>query len=211
MQLKCKRYRTVNASSLENLRPNATLCLLFLLLSLLACSSGPSRKDVVKAYETAANAHKIPSLISLFSDDSQFQSTGMELPLLGKEAIAQKARYDSTLNNIIRLTITRTKRDTIFATAIETNQWLSSAGLAPSYYSSIAFVVVNGKIKTLNAELSDSSVAAINNIMNSLIPWAQEYEPEKLNQLLSGGVFSYTAQSAALSLELLRDWRQKRE
>jgi hypothetical protein len=208
MQLICKCNRTDNTPGLENLRPNATLGLLFLLLSLLACSRGPSGKDIVKAYESASNAHQIPSLLSLFSDDAQIQFTGMEIPLSGTAAIAEKARYDSTLNNVIRFTITRTKRDTVFASAMETNKWLTAAGQSSSFYSTVAFVVVNGKIKNLHADLSDSSVTAINNIMGALIPWAQANEPNKLNQLLSDGAFLYTAQSAALSLELLGDWRQ---
>lgn len=179
------------------------------LLILLACSHGPSRKDVVTSYERAYNAHQIDSLLVLFTDDAQYEFTGMETPLVGKEAISQKARYDSTLDSQIKLIIERIKRDTVFVNAMETNNWLFTAGLQPNVYSSIAFVISNGKIKRVRAELSEPSVAAINAVMGALIPWAQENEPEKLGRLLSGGGFVYNRESAALSLELLDDWHQQ--
>ena len=178
------------------------------LFSFLACSGTPSRKAVVTSYERAYNTRQIDSLLVLFTDDAQYEFTGMETPLVGKEAIAEKARYDSTLDSQLKLIIERIKRDTVFVNAMESNNWLFTAGLQPNVYSSIAFVIVNGKIKRIRAELSEPSVAAINGVMGALIPWAQENEPKKLGRLLSGGGFAYNRESAALSLELLDEWHR---
>ncbi|HBC45407.1 MAG TPA: hypothetical protein DEO84_05835 [candidate division Zixibacteria bacterium] len=185
-----------------------SLMIVLFLFSLLACSQSSSRKAVVASYERAYNAHQVDSLLVLFTENAQYEFTGMETPLVGKEAIAEKARYDSTLDSQIKLIIERTKRDTVFVNAMESNNWLFTAGLQPNVYSSIAFVIVNGKIKRVRAELSEPSVAAINAVMGALIPWAQENEPEKLGRLLSGGGFAYNRESAVLSLELLDNWHQ---
>jgi hypothetical protein len=179
------------------------------LFSFLACSGTPSRKAVVASYERTYNAHQIDSLLVLFTDDAQYEFTGMETPLVGKVAIAEKTRYDSTLDSQLKLIIDHIKRDTVFVNAMETNNWLFTAGLQPNVYSSIAFIISNGKIKRVRAELSEPSVAAINAVMGALIPWAQENEPEKLGRLLPGGGFAYNRGSAALSLELLDDWHQQ--
>jgi hypothetical protein len=185
--------------------------IIFIIVSILfiflACSRGPSRKAVVASYERMYNAHQIDSLLALFADDAQYEFTGMGMPLVSKNAIAQKARYDSVLDSQIKIIIKRTNKDTLFTVAGETNNWQKAAGLSPNYYSSLIFVIDNGKIRSLRAELADSSVAAVNKVMESLIPWAEENTPEKLDQMISGGAFSYTSQSAVLSLELLKQWK----
>jgi hypothetical protein len=179
---------------------------LFFFLSLFACSLGPSRKDIIKEYEKAVNAHQTSSLLALFSADAQTDFIGMSPPLVGKESLTGKARYDSTLGNQISLSIIKVKRDTVFATAIEKNKWLIKVGLPYGANISMTFVVKKGTITYLRSEMSDSSMAVINNVMASLIPWAEQNQPEKLNQLMPNGAFAYSAESARLSLELLTEW-----
>ncbi len=187
-----------------------TIVIFLLFLSLLACSLGPSRKEIVKEYEKASNAHQIDSLVALFSDNAQIEFVGMSPAFVGKESLAGKARYDSTLNDQITLTINRIKRDTAYAIANEKNLWLSQAGLTHGATLSMAFVIKKGKITALRAEMSDSSLRIINDTMSSLIPWAQQYQPEKLSRLMTNGAFVYGAESARLSLTLLNEWASQR-
>jgi hypothetical protein len=178
-------------------------------LLLLGCSTERAKIAVVAEYEQTFDKHQIDSLLSLFSDDAEVEFVGMGPVLTGKEMIAEKARYDSVLDAQITIHIDLVKRDTVFATAVETDNWLSRAGLPPSVYSPVMFVISKGKITDLQAQLSDSSVTAINHIMQNLIPWAQSNEPDKLNELLPQGAFSYSVKSANLSLELLKDWQNR--
>jgi hypothetical protein len=178
--------------------------------ALLACSRESSKRAVIEVYEQTFNAHRVDSLLALFSADAEVEFAGMGPVLTGKSMIADKARYDSVLAAHIKIDIDHINRDTVFATAVETDKWLSRAGLPPSVYSPIMFVISGGKITDLQAELTDSSVTAINHVMQGLIPWAQANEPDKLNQLIPQGVFSYGIKSANLSLELLKDWQNRR-
>jgi ketosteroid isomerase-like protein len=186
-------------------------CLLISMASMFAiifaCSRGQSKTDVINAYERAFNAGQVDSLLSLFSDDAQVEFVGMGPVLEGRKEVADKARYDSTLDGRMAIEIRQVKNDTVFATAIENNAWLKRGGLPPNVYSSVMFVISRGKITGLQAELSDSSVASVNEIMQNLIPWAQANEPDKLNELLPQGSFSYSVKSANLSLRLLEDWQ----
>ncbi len=177
---------------------------------LLGCSTEKAKIAVVTEYEQTSDKHQIDSLLSLFSDDAQVEFVGMGPVLTGKSMIAEKARYDSVLDAQITIHVDQVERDTVFATAVETDKWLNQAGLPPSVYSPVMFVISKGKITDLQAQLSDSSVAAINHIMQGLIPWAQSNEPDKLNELLPQGAFSYSVKSASLSLELLKDWQNRK-
>jgi hypothetical protein len=183
---------------------------IFQIAAILACSRGPSEKAVIAAYEQAFNSHAVDSLSVLFGDSIQVEFVGMGPILTSKEILVDKARYDSVLDAHVTVNIGRLANDTVFASAVETNKWLSRAGLPPSVYSSLMFVISNGRITDLQAQLSDSSVTAINNVMQDLISWAQSNEPDKLNELLPQGTFSYSINTANLSLELLRDWQNRK-
>ncbi len=184
--------------------------LIFIVLIFAACSRWPSRTQTVAAYERAINAHQIDPVLALFTDDATISFAGMGPTLSARSLLAAKAQYDSALGTVTTITIIRLRKDTVFARAAETNKWLTQAGLPPNVYSNVAFTIVGGKIKNLRAELSDSSATKINSVMEQLIPWAEKNEPGKLEKLMPGGGFSYSVESARISLELLKDWQREK-
>jgi hypothetical protein len=174
------------------------------------CSQTPERKKVVEEYQRASNSRKIDSLMSLYSDNIIAEFAGMGQPLTGKAKLRGKAEYDSVLNTILAFKILTIDRDTVIAFATETNDWLKEAGLQSNTYSSYIFVIRESKIVYVRAELSDASIAAINEVMAALIPWAELNQPDRLDSLTSGTLFSFGAPKALLSLDLLRQWKLHR-
>lgn len=183
--------------------------LILFVLIFAACSRWPSRTETVAAYERANNAHRPDSILALFSSDAAISIAGMGPTLTGRSLLAGKAQYDSALGTVTAFAVLRVKKDTVVTSAVETTRWLTQAGLPPNVYSSVAFTIVDGKIRNMRAELSDSSATKLNSVMEQLIPWAEKYEPGKLEKLMPGGGFSYSAESAEISLELLKDWQRE--
>jgi hypothetical protein len=91
---------------------------------------------------------------------------------------------------------------------MESNDWIRIAALSPYEYTSYAFVIQAGKIKHIRAELSESSIAQINDLMRNLIPWAQENMPEVLHSLQGDGSFEFNSQNARHMMALLEAWRK---
>ncbi len=183
--------------------------LILIVLIFSACSRWPSRTETVAAYERAINAHRPDSVLALFSADAAISFAGMGPTRTGRSLLAGKAQYDSALGTVTAFVVLRVKKDTVVTRAVETTRWLTQAGLPPNVYSKVAFTIVDGKIRNMRAELSDSSATRLNSVMEQLIPWAEKNEPGKLEKLMPGGAFTYSAESAEISLELLKDWQRE--
>ncbi len=177
--------------------------------ALLSCSRAPSRAEVVKAYEAAVNAADIDSMLSLVTDNTIVEVVGMAGAIEGHERIRAKAEYDSALQSNLAITILETRKDTVFCHAMEANAWTREAGLPPNEYTSYAFTIRVGKITEIRAELSESTIARVNEIMARLIPWAQENQPQALDSLMAGDEFTFSAKSAHMMMALLQDWRAR--
>ena len=178
------------------------------LFAFLSCSRAPSRAEVVKSYAAAVNFSNIASLLSLFTDDAVIDFRGMGSPMRGVEERRAKAQYDSAIHSQVTISITTSKKDTIYCRTTEINDWTREAGLPPYDYSSFLFVIKAGKIALLQTELADSTVVQINGVMSLIIPWAQENRPELLDSLMAGGEFAFGARNARLMMVLLKEWRQ---
>jgi ketosteroid isomerase-like protein len=176
-------------------------------LALLSCSRAPSRTEVVKSYETAVNSADIDSLLSLFAVNAVVEVVGMGGPLRGREEIRAKAKYDSALHVDLALTVLETRKDTVFCQALEANDWTREAGLPPHDYSSYWLAIRAGEITRIRAELSETAITGVNEVMARVIPWAQENRPGALDSLMAGGEFDIGAESANLMMALLREWR----
>jgi hypothetical protein len=180
------------------------------------CSRGPSPAKVMRAYESAVNSHNINSIVNCYSDDIVFEMPGVGPPIFGKDAVRGLAEYDSVLNTNWSITIGRIKHDSVFCGIRESNDWLSAARLSSSiqtpawanFYSPSVFVVRNGKIESAMISLSDSSISHLNEIMSSLVPWAQQNRPEEYASMISDGAFVYSGKNAQTILVLLKEWKE---
>jgi hypothetical protein len=195
----------------ENIIAGAFIVLILSMpFAFLSCSNSPSRTEVVKAYQAAVKSADIDSILSLFADDAVVEVFGMGRPLQGRNEIRSKAEYDSALHCDLSLTILESRKDTVFCQGLESNDWTRELELPPYDYSSFAFVIRAGKIVRLRAELSEQTVAGINNVMTRLIPWAQEKRPAILDSLMAHGGFAFSVDSARLMMALLGEWRGAR-
>jgi hypothetical protein len=154
------------------------------------------------------NAQKADSMLICLSDNAVFEFVGAGPPISGRDALRGLAEYDSVLHTGLALRFVRARRDSVIFTGMERNDWLIAAGLPPSEYSSIVFVIQKGRIQAIRAELSGSSAARVNDIMTSLVPWAQQHHPEEYAELVSGDAFAYRADNARRMMLLITEYRQ---
>jgi ketosteroid isomerase-like protein len=180
-------------------------------MMLVSGCSTSSPESVVQGYREAFNSHNIDSLMRYYADDVVFEVAGLGMSLTGRESVRGVAEYDSVLNTIMSLSNMTVSGDSVFCELSETNDWLNAAGISQAYYSRAVFVVPGSEISYIEAELSDSSAARINGVLDSLISWADQYCPERLEEMMPLGAFVYNADNAANSLDLLMEWRLESE
>lgn len=174
------------------------------------CSRGPSKLEIVETFMAAYNMGDIDSVLALLAPDIKAEFTGMGPPLAGKNSFRNKLEYDTTLDAHITLYPLRPKGDSIIYRAEEMNSWLAAAGLPHNIYSDVIIVVIDHKIASLHFELSDSSIAAINNLMYKLIPWAQTNYPREFALLASEEPPYFSPTRARAALALVENWRKTR-
>jgi hypothetical protein len=83
--------------------------------------------------------------------------------------------------------------------------------MTSAHYPGANIVVIDRKISLIQAEISDSSAARVNGVLDSLMLWADQHCREKLEEMMPLGVFVYNADNAMNSLDLLREWRLELE
>jgi hypothetical protein len=185
--------------------------LIVLCLSILgigSCSRQLSPLEIVKSYEVACNSSDIESLLSLFEDDATVEFIGMGPVVRGLLWIRGKAEYDSTLHTRLELTVKRKELGTVYCSAKETNDWAKTVGISMLVYSQFDLEIKSGKIFSISALLSDSSIVRINEVMTEVVPWAQTNRPRLFTEAFSEGEFSFNTASARATLSLLADWRK---
>lgn len=178
----------------------------FALLLLVALSCSPKPVSVVKSFEKAYNNHDLDKLLSLYAEDISFEVVG-QFMLQGKEELRSLTEYHFALNIQMSLRQYRTNGDSVVCELTETNDWLKTAGIEKAYYSA-TFVVNNGLIRSLRAELTPEKKQALKRVRRFLMEWALQERPGLLAEMMPEGKFVYNAKNARKSLTLLREWKQ---
>jgi hypothetical protein len=184
------------------------LCLLASLMCILACSTSAPPEQIVQEYKEALNSHNVDSLMNYFGDDIVFEIPSMRMKLSGKPALRGLAGYDSVLNTNMVLTNIRVGGDTVICDITETNEWLNAAGMTSAHYPQAIFVVINGKISHVKAEISDSSAANFDKVLSEFVPWVNENHPDAMAEMMPEGNFVFNAKNGETVVRLLRQWRQ---
>ena len=70
------------------------------------------------------------------------------------------------------------------------------------------FVVTDGLIQSIRAELTPETDQAFGEILDPLMKWASENKPELLAEMMPEQKFIYNASNAKKSLSLLREWKE---
>ncbi len=183
------------------------LCLLASLICILACSTSSSPEEIVQEYKEALNSHNVDSLMRYYAADAVFEIAGLGMSLSGKDSIRGVAEYDSVLNTILYLSNLTVRGDSVFCEITESNDWMNAAGMTSAYYPQAIFVVINGKISRIKAEISDSSAANFDKVLSEFVPWANENYPESMAEMMPEGNFVFNGKNGETVVRLLRQWR----
>lgn len=175
-------------------------------LFLIGCSSG--HQELVKIYEDAHNRHDIEKIMSLYNDDIRFEIVG-SFTKTGKEQVYGLAEWDSVTNSQMSISNVISRNDTVFFKLQEGNDWFRLIGLEYEYYDPCWFIIKNGKISELRAEITEESRSEFNQAWPEVLQWLLAERQSDLSNLLNGNDFIYNAQTAQKWLVLLNDWREK--
>jgi limonene-1,2-epoxide hydrolase len=179
------------------------LCCALLTLN-LACSPRPA--DVVKSYTEAYNGGDLDNVVSLYSEDATFETPGL-FSLRGREQLRQLAEYDMALNLYMDVGEVETRGDSVICQLEETSDWIETADIGEAYFTA-QFVVRQGRILSVLVKFTPESDRAYRRVMMPLMAWARTNVPDRLSEMMPGGVFVYNADNARKYLLLLREWKQ---
>jgi limonene-1,2-epoxide hydrolase len=181
-----------------------SFALSLLLLAAFSCSPKPA--DIVKSYQEAYNNHDLERVLALYAEDVRFEIVG-EISLHGKEQLRELTEYDFVLNIHMSCGPCQTKGDSVMCELTETNDWLKTAGIRKAHYLA-TFVVTDGLIQSIRAELIPETDQAFGEILDPLMKWATESKPELVAEMMPEQKFVYNANNAKKSLSLLREWKE---
>jgi len=177
-------------------------------MGIFVCSTSLTPEYIVQKYREALNSHNVDSLMNYYADGIVFEVPSMRMKLSGKPALRGLAEYDSVLNTDMVLTNIRVKGNTVICDITETNEWMDAAGMTSAHYPEAIFVVINGKISHIKAEISDSSAANFDKVLSEFVPWVNENYPESMAGMMPEGNFVFNAKNGETVVRLLRQWRQ---
>jgi len=178
-----------------------------LIATMVGCDTSHSREEIVIGYRTALNSHSVDSLMKYYGDEIVFRIPDLGTFLTGVAAMRGVAAYDSALNTQMKIVNIRVQNDTVTCSIIETNNWMDAAGISSAYYPRSIFVVKDGKIIFIEADLADSCAKNFQEVLDSFVPWAQEDHAEELALMTPGGEFRFNAENGKTMVRLLREWR----
>ncbi len=187
---------------------SAPLSSLLVLLMFIFLSCAPKLDERVKTYEQAYNSHDVEKIMSFYADDIKFEVVGFFVKE-GKEEVRSLTEYDATVNIHMSISNIKINGDTATFTLIESNDWFRLAGVEELVYEPNRIVFRNGLITEIRAEITPESAKAASKAWQTMMQWASKEHSEALAELMPGGKFIYTAETAKKWLELLKEWRNK--
>lgn len=186
--------------------PAPILAAIFLLIVTFACGGSRDLRRVIAEYQDAGNANDVAKSLALLTDDITLDVPQM-LHLSGKTELQYLLEYDAALKTHLAINIQSAGGDSVICDATERNDLLSAAGLDSVYFPQVVFVFKGDGIQSINATMDELSQAAVSGVQEGVLQWAKENEPEKLAELMPEDVYTYNAESARRSLELVKLWK----
>jgi hypothetical protein len=184
-----------------------TIPVLIVLAFLLACSFKPSPEKVVEDFAKTYNTHQVSDIMALYADNVTFEVTGFNMNFKGKESVRSIAEYDSALNTIMTLTNITASGDTVFCFLSEYNNWVEAAEIPAANYPRTIFIVEDSKIKSLYAEIADSTLENFERVLDHFVFWGNDNYPENMKKMAPEGDFIYNAENGTMVVEMLREWK----
>ena len=186
--------------------------LVFAILScaLFACSSPPDKLGTVLEFEKYKNEGDLESALELFAAEPSlhFGSLGT---ITGLTNVRHIFEYDLALNTCLRFQDCTEDGLEVSCRVVETNDWLRTVNIDSVTYDENRFTfTTDGRIETINAELSAESGQALGSVMAEFHEWAMTHKPLEYGDLFSDeGRFVYSQNNAENVLALLRIWRSE--
>ena len=162
----------------------------------------------VKAYERAHNHFDVDAIMEMLADNAVLEFVGLGTFNTRAEIQALHA-YDKAIRTQVHFQNCTVEENQVVCEAIETNDWLSAAGLAKIFYpSSIFTFTTTGKIQKISAMLAEPDSAAMGAVLAAFTPWLNTERPQESRPLFSSeGTFNYSEANGTLVVSLLKQWR----
>lgn len=189
---------------IQNTKMSFPLFFVICIFMVLSCSI--NLEERVRAYEQVYNSHDFNGIMSFYADDAQFTVVGA-FNKTGIEQIRTITEWDTTVKVHMSISDIAVQGDTVTFKLVESNEWWRLAGIDTVTYYPCTIIFSNGLIKSIKAEATKESLAAINKVLPGIFSWVAKERSEEYAEVMPGGEFIYTAESAEKWLELLKDWR----
>ncbi len=185
---------------------NMSIPLLFVICTFIVLSCGINLEERVRVYEQTYNSHDFDGIMSFYADDAEFNVVGA-FNKTGVEQIRSITEWDTTVKVHMSISDIEVRGDTVTFKLVESNEWWRLAGIDEVTYFPCTMTFSDGLIKSIKAEATKESLAAINKVLPGIFDWVSKERSEEYAEVMPGGEFIYTAESAKKWLELLEDWR----
>lgn len=169
-------------------------------------TSSETVKTTVEAWERAYNRHDLSKIKDLYEENIAFAKVGL-IETEGRQSAHEVAKFDSKVETQSSLNIERIEGDTAYCDMREKSVWLRAAGIEEAHYSG-AFVVQDGRIKSLRFEPKPETKQATEKAMASFTKWATKEKPEHLGEIMPEGKSLYNAENAEKWIHLMQEWRE---
>lgn len=173
-----------------------------------ACSAAPDHVATVREFESLKNTGQEDATLELFAENASLHF-GPLGSLTGIEQIREIHGYDIALRTQLRFDDCHQTGEAVSCRVIETNDWLSTAGIASITYDETHFEFDDdGRIASVSATLSAGSLQRMGAAMAAFESWARANAADEYAELFSDeGAFVYSYVNGEKVLSLLQQWR----
>jgi limonene-1,2-epoxide hydrolase len=162
--------------------------------------------DLVKTFQEKVNQHDVEEIISLFTEDAEFEIVGLS-KFSGKQNVKIIFEYDVAVNTNLQFINCKSEGGRVHCQILERNDRLDAVGISELKYSSCIFTFRNGLIKSFAAEIPRDFIEYNSKILKKFIPWLKENFPnEYAIMFTSEGRFIYNYKNGKDVVPLLRKW-----
>ena len=187
-----------------------TFMAITMMIFMASCSNTPAPEDIVRGYLDSHNRHDIEKALSYYHENASFHVQGQP-PITD---LRKLEAWDAAISSNLVYESWEVKGDImIVGTIIEKNNWFSHAGIAEIVYKpGTKITLKDGKIYRIEvATMTGASLSALNTMFEDFFQWTYENYPEKLNELMPGGIFDYNEKNAATWFHLMDAWQMTQE
>ena len=162
--------------------------------------------NLVKTFQEKVNQHNVEEIISMFTDDAEFEIVGLS-KFSGKQHVKIIFEYDVAVNTNLQFVNCKSEGDRVHCQILERNDRLDAIGISEAKYNSCIFTFRNGLIQSFAAEIAPDFIEYNSKILQKFIPWLKENFPDEHARMFSSeGRFIYNYKNGKDVVPLLRKW-----